>query len=104
MRRKGELSSAAIDRDWPHQVALPASASHDGGYAAIREFCRNLSPCPRGHSVLHGDEWWNVYCFAEREHAEKFLLKFVTKDLIPGSEAGGASGRSGESLTDIESK
>ena len=25
--RKGELSAAMVDRDWPHQAALPASAS-----------------------------------------------------------------------------
>ena len=33
--RKGELSSASIDRDWPHQVALPASASANCGYKTI---------------------------------------------------------------------
>jgi hypothetical protein len=32
--RKGELTPAAIDRGWPHQVALPAAASLNGGYKA----------------------------------------------------------------------
>ena len=31
---------------------------------------------PRGHSVVHGGEWFNVYCFAEPEHAEKFMHRF----------------------------
>jgi hypothetical protein len=30
--RKGELSPAMIDRGWPHQVGLPASACEHGGY------------------------------------------------------------------------
>ncbi|MGA8610132.1 MAG: hypothetical protein WB760_00155 [Xanthobacteraceae bacterium] len=34
--RKGELSPAMIDRGWPHQVALPASASENGGYKCFR--------------------------------------------------------------------
>jgi len=51
--RKGELSPAMIDRSWPHQVALPASACEHGGYKAIHAFCQDLSLCPRGHSVFH---------------------------------------------------
>ena len=75
IRRKGELSPAAIDRAWPHQVVLPASASRNGGYKVIHEFCKELTLCPRGHSVFC-DEWFDVYCFAEREHAEKFMARF----------------------------
>jgi hypothetical protein len=41
--RKGEPSPAMIDRGWPHQVVLPASACKDGGYNVIHEFCRDLS-------------------------------------------------------------
>ena len=51
MRRKGELSPAVIDRGWPHQVALPASASVGGGYKAIHKFCKDLTLRPRRHSV-----------------------------------------------------
>ena len=74
--RKGELSPASIDRGWPHQVALPASACEQGGYRAIHEFCKDLSICSRGHSVFHEDKWFNVYCFAKaadrRAHAMSF--------------------------------
>jgi hypothetical protein len=76
IRRKGELSPAAIDRGWPHQVVQPARGCEGGGYNEIHEFCRDLSLCPRGHAVFHEDEWFNVYCFAEREDAEKFMQRF----------------------------
>jgi len=54
--RKGELSSDGIDRGWPDQVALPASAYTDANYDVHREFCRDLSLCRRGHSVFHDDK------------------------------------------------
>jgi hypothetical protein len=31
MRRKGALSPAGIDHDWPYQVALPARLCERGG-------------------------------------------------------------------------
>jgi hypothetical protein len=76
MRRKGELSPAAIDRGWPYQVALPASVSLKGGYRVIQVFCKDLSMCPRGHVVFFGGEWFNIYCFAEAKDAEKFAQRF----------------------------
>jgi len=56
MRRKGELSPAAIDRKWPHQVVLPARACEGGGYNKIHEFCKDLTLCSRGHALCHNNE------------------------------------------------
>jgi hypothetical protein len=89
MRRKGELSPASIDRGWPHQVALPASASQNGGYKVIHEFCKSLSLCPRGHSVFRL-KWFNIYCFADRADAEKFLAKFGGQWFDPTKRGKGA--------------
>lgn len=75
MRRKGELSPAGIDRGWPYQIALPARFCERGGYQEIHEFCKDLSLCSRGHAVFD-KEWFNVYCFARPEDAEKFLTRF----------------------------
>jgi hypothetical protein len=55
MRRKGELSPAAIDRGWPHQVVLPARLSERGGYNEIHEFCQGMTLCNRGHAVFDGE-------------------------------------------------
>ena len=76
IRRKGELSPAGIDRGWPHQVALRASACEGGGYKVIHDFCKDLSLCPRGHSVIYEGAWFHVYCFAEASDAEKFMRRF----------------------------
>jgi hypothetical protein len=77
MRRKGELSPATIDREWPHQVAVPAKISLGEGYKVVHGFCKELSLASRGHSVIGPDnEWWNVFCFAEKAHAERFKDRF----------------------------
>jgi hypothetical protein len=47
MRRKGELSSAGIDRGWPYQVALLARFCENCGYKEIHDFCVGLSLCTR---------------------------------------------------------
>jgi hypothetical protein len=76
MRRKGELSPAGVDAGWPHQVALRANLGPGRNTAIIHEFCKDLSLCPRGHSVVWEDEWFNVYCFKESAHADLFMARF----------------------------
>src|SRR5262245_42545213 len=75
-RRKGELSAAAIDRGWPHQVAVPADDCRGSRGRFMDAFCLDLSVCERHHSVFHEDKWWTIYCLANPEHAEKFRLRF----------------------------
>ena len=70
--RKGELTPATIDREWPHQVALPADQVKGTNNAVIHEFCRGLSLCPRNHTVQRDDVTYVVYCFAESSHAALF--------------------------------
>lgn len=90
MRRKGELSPAAIDREWPHQVALPACASRGGGYKTIHEFCKDLTLCPRGHSVAHKGRWYNVYCFANPFRGA-FMRRFGGEKFDPRRRGKGSS-------------
>src|SRR5262249_58964293 len=76
MRRKGELSPAMVDRDWPHQVAVPAQQCLGRSTTVIYEFCKNLSLCPRGHSVMWEDRWYQVFCFKDAAHATRFMARF----------------------------
>jgi hypothetical protein len=88
-RRKGELTSAGIDRGWPHQVALRSEVSIRD-HKAIHAFCRDLSLAPMGHSVVDEGEWWNVYCFAVPEHADEFQARYKGEKFNPADRGRGA--------------
>jgi hypothetical protein len=60
--RKGELSLATIDREWPHQLALSAEYLRGNNCIIVERFCRGLSVCSRNrkywrdgkeHLLLH---------------------------------------------------
>lgn len=87
VRRKGELSSAMIDHGWPHQVALEARLSMGDRYYTVHFFCNDLSLCPRGHGFYRDGKDFNVYCFAEREHAERFQARFGGEFIEPNKRA-----------------
>jgi hypothetical protein len=90
MRRKGELSPAAIDRGWPHQVVIPARYCEGDGYKEIHDFCKDLTLCTRGHSVYDG-EWFHVYCFEKLQDAEKFMQHFSGERFDPKQRGKGSN-------------
>ena len=57
--RRGELSKATIDRDWPHQVALPAYRCTGGNFVTIPPLLRGSVAMPARAFLLprrHGRE------------------------------------------------
>jgi hypothetical protein len=74
--RKGELSKTQIDRGWPYQVALHVDRCMGKQYDVVYGFCKGLSLCPRGHFFWRDDVGFNVFCFAKREDAEMFCVRF----------------------------
>jgi hypothetical protein len=82
VHRKGEMSKAAIDAGWPHQVALPSSQ-------VVREFsevmaaCEELKACVRFHWFRRDDVDYVVKCFSDKRHAELFAQSFGGKYMTP---------------------
>ncbi|WP_156771405.1 hypothetical protein [Labrys sp. WJW] len=78
MMRRNELYPPMIDRGWPHQIRLPEEAYAGKAYNVVHGFCEDerLSVCPRGHSVSRDAQWFHIFCFAERAHAERFKERF----------------------------
>jgi hypothetical protein len=76
--RKGELSKTAIDRGWPHQVAIEERFCTGHQYYKLRFFCEGegLSLCSLGHCFFRDETHFNVFCFAQRAHAELFSQRF----------------------------
>ncbi len=76
-RHKGEMSTFTIDRDFPHQVAIEATAIRGSGGEVIDRFCVGLSRCPRHHRYfVHNPSGacseYIVYCFKEQQDAGYF--------------------------------
>ena len=90
VRRKGEISSAAIDREYQQQVILPARCYSGSNYETVNAFCRDLSLAPRGHAVIKNDEWHYVFCFSIREDAEKLMARFGGEWFDPQTRCRGA--------------
>lgn len=90
-RRKGELSPARIDREFPHQIIVPCSLLSGGHYHFVRYFCDGLSAAPRGHSVVKDDEWHQIFCFRDRADAELFRQRFGGGWFDPATRGRGKS-------------
>ena len=84
-RRKGELSKGAIDRGWPHQVAMLAERCTGHNYRTHHYFIDQECPshCPRGQGFYREGIWFNVFCFADRADAEKFQHRFGGEFIDP---------------------
>jgi hypothetical protein len=65
------------------QVVLRAEATYGERYVSARLFCEGLTLCPRGHCFVGDGGYWNVWCFATREDAEKFRARFGGEFLDP---------------------
>lgn len=83
MRRKGELSPAAIDRTYPHQIAVP-SLVVSGSFAALQAWLPERSAAPRRRSVVGpDDEWWTIFAFKAADDAADFKAQFGGIDYDP---------------------
>jgi hypothetical protein len=95
-RRKGEVSPAQLDREWPHQGALPRSrcVGRQQG-EQLKASCKGLSLGPRRHAVVIDDIWHNVFCFAKPDDAAAFRERFGGVTFDPKRRARGqvAQGR-----------
>ncbi len=91
IQRKCELSASTIDREWPHQVALPADQLLGKHHDIIDKFCRALSLCPRGHTVQRDDATYHVFCFADVSHAEQFRARFSGERFNPKDRGRGSA-------------
>jgi hypothetical protein len=84
------LTPAAVDRGWPHQVALRSDLIVRDSHV-ILTFCERFSLCPRGHTVNDGNDWYKVYCFAEADDAAKFMARFGGVKFDPARRGRGAN-------------
>ena len=85
VRRAEYLSKSAIDSGWPHQIAMEADRCTGHNYRTQHYFIdrERLSHCSSGHGFYRQGIWFTVFCFAEREHAERFQRQFGGEFIDP---------------------
>lgn len=84
-RRAAYLSKSKIDREWPHQVAKRDDECTGHNYRTHHYFIaeEKLSYCWLGHFFWRDGVGFHVFCFAEREHAERFQHQFGGEFIDP---------------------
>ena len=94
IHQRANAKSARIDKELPHQVALPDDICCMENFTIIAEFCRRYSYrvetkkvtaiWPNGTSVA-----LRLHCFADRADAEAFAAHFEGEHFNPAVDYGG---------------
>jgi len=97
--KRATSSRAAIDRDLPHQVALPNDMCTQENYWPLHNFCDSLGVRWSTRHVIA--QWadgvereYRLYCFATPEAAGRFAKRFEGTPFDPkrDREKGGTKG------------
>jgi hypothetical protein len=81
----------AAEQNFPYWVALPQEKGVGENYHMLRDFCRERerSLSRHGHSVTWQGQYFQVFMFAEEEHAEVFSKKFGGERMHPSEKGKG---------------
>src|SRR6266700_5674039 len=81
----------------PYWVCLIEEKCTGPNYQKVQEFCRanGLTLSRTGHSVVWQKEWYQVFRFADEQHAEIFMKELAASGCIPQKEVKANAGLSG---------
>ncbi|WP_296746316.1 hypothetical protein [Mesorhizobium sp.] len=98
-RSRSIPSPSTIDREWPHQVALPDDICTAHNFTLIRHFCgaHGLEHWTRQVQAIWPSgkyEEWRLHCFRDAAAAEAFRVHFggIAFNPIKNREGGRAHG------------
>jgi hypothetical protein len=76
---------------FPYWICLPEEKCIGANFQKHREFCRahGLTLSKHGHSIVWEKEWYQVFRFAEAEHAARFIKEFGGERMHPSERGKG---------------
>jgi hypothetical protein len=75
-RARGQPSRSSIDREYPHQVIVPADDVGGKHLPMVEVFHAQIDAPKRSRSVFNNDRWYEIYCFKEPYQARGFQAIF----------------------------
>jgi hypothetical protein len=75
-RARGQPSRRSIDRDYLHRVTVPAKAVGGKNLDLVTVFFAQVEQPHHSRSVFQNDEWFEVFSFADPQHARSFQALF----------------------------
>jgi hypothetical protein len=76
-RPKGTTTRSLLDRQWPHQVALPAEALRGTEHSMpVYALAKELAGEPRRYRLERDRRDFTVFCFADPAHVQAFAERF----------------------------
>jgi len=66
-RARGQPSRTAVNREFPHQVIVPAKSVSGRELDRVIAFHDRLLVPVKSRSAFQNDQWYAIYCFAEKE-------------------------------------
>jgi len=73
---RGQSSRTMLDREFPHQVLVPADSVQGHAFTQVFSFHEHAGVPIKNYSAREDDKWYLLYCFAERSNAIAFQMVF----------------------------
>ena len=80
-----------VEGSFPYWVCLIEEKCTGPNYEKVQKFCRanGLTLSRNGHSVVWQKEWYQVFRFADEQHAETFMKEFGGERMHPSERGKG---------------
>jgi hypothetical protein len=75
-RARGQASRSLLNREFPHRVVVLSDSVRGLVLDDVHAFHDNRGLRVTCHSIQQDDQWYSVYCFANRQAAEQFQILF----------------------------
>jgi hypothetical protein len=75
-RARGQSSRSLLNREYPHQVLVLSDSIRGKTLDRVIAFHTQRGIPTKTRSARQDDRWYDLYCFADQQHAAQFQAEF----------------------------